>query len=72
MRLALQSNIQTTYDQLHNGCGIVPEMVAPNVVTSGTVVLGNVCFAVRASDLDSLVLFDNQSLDTDRLYFALK
>jgi hypothetical protein len=31
-----------------------------------------VCFTVRASDLDSLLLFDNQTADNDRLYFALK
>src|SRR5258708_3415495 len=35
MRLALISDIQTAYDQLHNGCGIVPDMVPPNLVTPG-------------------------------------
>src|SRR6202022_157049 len=70
MRLALVSGIQTTYDQLHNGCGIVPDMVPPNLVTPGGGVRGNICFTVRASDLDSLVLFDNQPNDTDKLYFA--
>jgi hypothetical protein len=72
MRLALQSGTNTTYDQLRNGCGIVPDMVPPNLVTSGGSLRGNVCFTVRASDIDSLVLFDNQSADNDRLYFALK
>jgi hypothetical protein len=73
MRLALVSDAaQSTYDQLHNGCGVVPDMVPPNLVTPGGEVRGNVCFTVRASDIDSLVLFDNQSLDTDRLYFALR
>jgi hypothetical protein len=71
MRLALVSGIQTTYDQLHNGCGVVPDMVPPNLVTPGGEVRGNVCFTVRASDIGALVLFDNQSLDIDRLYFAL-
>jgi hypothetical protein len=72
MRLALVSGIQTTYDQLHNGCGVVPDMVPPNLVTPGGDVRGNVCFTVRVSDLDSVVLFDNQSSDSDRLYFALR
>jgi hypothetical protein len=36
------------------------------------VVRGTVCFMVGASDIDSLVLFDNQSLETDKLYFLLK
>ena len=73
MRLALLSeSTQTTYDQLHNGCGVVPDMVPPNLVTPGGEVRGNVCFTVRASDTDALVLFDNQSNDNDRLYFALR
>jgi hypothetical protein len=72
MRLALLSGIQTTYDQLHNSCGTVPDMVPPNLMTPGGSVRGNVCFTVRASDIGSLTLFDNQSTDADRLYFALK
>ncbi|HEV7663473.1 MAG TPA: hypothetical protein VGQ62_08065 [Chloroflexota bacterium] len=72
MRLALQSGVNTTYDQLHNGCGIVPDMVPPNLVTSGGSLRGNVCFTVRASDVDSLVLFDNQTADNDHVYFLLK
>lgn len=72
MRLALLSGVQTTYDQLHNSCGTVPDMVPPNLVTPGGSVRGNVCFTVRASDIDSLVLFDNQGTNSDRLYFALK
>jgi hypothetical protein len=72
MRLALLSGIQTTYNQLNNSCGIVPDTVPPNLVTSGGVTRGNVCFTVRASDVNSLLLFDNQSLECDRTYFALK
>jgi hypothetical protein len=72
MRLALVTGSQTMYDQLHNGCGVVPEMVPANLVTPGGEVRGNVCFTVRASDSDTLVLFDNQSNDNDRLYFALR
>jgi hypothetical protein len=71
MRLALLSGIQTTYNQLNNSCGIVPDTVPPNLVTSGGVTRGNVCFTVRASDINSLLLFDNQSLEGDRAYFAL-
>jgi len=47
-------------------------MVPPNLVTPGGEVRGNVCFTVRVSDIDSLVLFDNQSSDNDRLYFSLR
>jgi hypothetical protein len=73
MRLALLSGVQTTYEQLHNNCGIVPDMVPPNLVTAGGSLRGNVCFTVRSSEIDSLVLFDNQSpLDQDKLYFSLR
>jgi hypothetical protein len=72
MRVALVIGSGTSYDQLHNGCGVVPEMVPANLVTSGGVVRGNVCFTVRTSDIDSLVLVDSQSVDKDRVYFALK
>ena len=72
VRLALLSGLQTTYDQLHNNCGIIPDSVPPNLVTPGGSVRGNVCFTVRASDIDSLLLFDNQSSDNDRHFFSLK
>jgi hypothetical protein len=71
MRLVLIGPVQTTYDQLHNGCGVVPDMVPPNLVTPGGEVSGNVCFTVRVADVDGLLLVDNQPSDTDRLYFAL-
>ena len=42
-------------------------------VTAGGLVRVNVCFTVRAADLDSgLLLFDNQSRENDRVYFALR
>jgi hypothetical protein len=72
MRLALASATDTRYDQRRNGCGAVPEMVPANLVTSGGVVRGNVCFTVRASDIDSLVMFDSQSADDERPYFAVQ
>jgi hypothetical protein len=72
MRLVLGSGIQASYDQLHNGCGVVPEMVPSNLVTAGGVVRGNVCFTVRASDSDALVLIDNQPLDHEKVFFALR
>jgi hypothetical protein len=72
MRLALLSGLQTTYNQINNSCGTVPDMIPPNLMTPGGSTRGNVCFTVRASDVDSLVLFDNQSIVADRLYFALK
>ncbi|MGI9148676.1 MAG: hypothetical protein ACR2IK_19370 [Chloroflexota bacterium] len=72
MRLALLSGVQTTYDQLHNSCGTIPDMLPPNLVTTGSGVRGNLCFTVRASDIGTLIMFDNQSTEADRVYFSLK
>ena len=73
VRLALLStSTQLVYDQIHNSCGIIPDALPPNVVTTGATIVGNICFTVRASDIGSLIAFDNQSNESDRLYFALQ
>lgn len=72
MRLVLLSGSGTTYDQLHNGCGVLPDIVPPNLVTAGGSVRGNICFSVRPAEIDSLVMVDNQTADNDRVYFSLK
>jgi hypothetical protein len=63
---------QARYEQISNNCGFIPSAISPNVVTPGTVVVGNVCFAVPAADIGSLMLVDNQSSPADRVYFALQ
>lgn len=73
VRVALLSTLtHQTYDEILNSCGIVPDMVPPNVVTQGTTVRGNVCFVVRAADIGSLLAYDNQPNESDRVYFALQ
>jgi hypothetical protein len=73
VRLALLSSVtQLVYDQINNTCGVIPDSLPPNVVTSGNTVRGNICFQVRASDIGSLVAFDNQPADSDKVYFALQ
>ena len=73
LRLALISNSTgAVYDQLHNNCGAIPNPIVPNLETAGGSDDGVICFTVRASDIGSLVLYDNQSTsDADRQYFAL-
>ena len=73
VRLALLSTAtQFIYDQIHNSCGIIPDSLPPNVTTTGNAVRGNVCYMVRASDIGSLIAFDNQTNEADRVYFALQ
>jgi len=71
-RLVLVSTASgTRYDQITNNCGVIPDAPGAAVLTAGGVVRGNVCFTVRASDVDSLVLFDSQSSPNQQLYFSL-
>jgi hypothetical protein len=63
---------QARYDQMNNNCGPIPSAISPNVVQPGTVVIGNVCFSVPATDIGSLMLVDNQPSLADRVYFALQ
>jgi hypothetical protein len=72
VRLALIGATGNTYNQIYNSCGVIPSALPPTVVTSGNTVRGNICFTVRASDVGTLVLFDNQSSEADRVYFALQ
>jgi hypothetical protein len=63
---------QTSYDQLGASCGLVPGGVPTNLLTSGGVVRGNICFAIRTSDIPGTLLVDRQAADNDRRYFALE
>jgi hypothetical protein len=71
-RLALRSTTGEIYEQIHDACGIVPDMPPPNLVGSGGVTRGNVCFTVRAIDVDALVLFDTLASPAERQYLALR
>jgi hypothetical protein len=68
----LNPRTQARYDLVASNCGAVPGAISPNVVTPGTVVLGNVCFTVPAVDVDSMLLVDNQPSEPARVYFALQ
>jgi hypothetical protein len=72
LRLALVGPNGVMYDQLHNSCGTLPDSVPPNLLTPGGVTRGNVCFVVRASDIPSLVLVDNETTQNDRQYFSVR
>lgn len=57
------------------GCGVVPDPFQYTDVFEGGTVVGNICFAVQSSDIDSLVMFgeDFVTFDRDiRVWFALR
>jgi len=73
VRLSLYSTATgQTYDQMSNNCGVIPDPLNPIVVTQGNSTRGNVCFVVRASDVNSLIAYVNQQNIGDRVYFALQ
>jgi hypothetical protein len=61
----------TTYDPAANSCGQIPDALPGTGVAPAGVVRGNVCFAVRSTDVPSLVLYDSTQPASTRLYFAL-
>ena len=65
----------TSYSSGSNGCGVVPKSMldVPEVFEGGTIE-GNICFAVRAEDVDTLVLYLSPliSLGNDDVFFALR
>jgi hypothetical protein len=68
----LNPRTMNRYDQVASNCGALPGAISPNVVTPGTVVIGNVCFTVPAADVGSLLLVDTQPSQPDRVFFALQ
>jgi hypothetical protein len=72
IRFGLLGKSGQAYDQLKNGCGLVPDAVPPTLIAPGTGIAGNVCFSVPSSDVDGLLLYDNQAGDANRVYFALR
>jgi hypothetical protein len=61
----------TSYDQIKNSCGLIPDEVQPTVVANGGVVRGNVCFSVRKSEANQLAVFDTLTPEASRTYVAL-
>jgi hypothetical protein len=72
VRFGLIGKSGQSYDQLKNGCGLIPDSLPPTLIAPGTGIAGNVCFSVPSGDVDGLLLFDNQAGDADRVYFALR
>jgi hypothetical protein len=70
LRLAV-AGPNTTYDQVRNSCGLIPDEVPATLAASGGVARGNVCFAVRKSDANSLAVYDSLAPEASRTYVAL-
>lgn len=63
------------YEQFRDRCGVFPEMFPATDVFTGGVVEGNLCWAVKTSDVDSLVMYSEDffTFDPDnQVWFALR
>ncbi len=72
IRFGLVGKSGQQYDQLKNSCGLIPDSLPPTLIAPGAGIAGNVCFSVPSGDVDGLLLFDSQSNEADRTYFALR
>lgn len=75
IRLRAVGAAAVTYTTFDNRCGVYPDRLPGVEVFTGGTITGNVCWQIRASDADSLVLYDNAGFGTlntsGRVYFAL-
>jgi hypothetical protein len=59
------------YRTFDDSCGVIPDPITDAEVFPGGTIEGNVCWQIRSSDADSLVMFDDPFLAERRLFFAL-
>ncbi len=63
------------YKTFDPGCGVIPDPVPSTEVFTGGRIEGNVCWSVRSSDVDSLVMFAEDYVTFDQeiqVWFALR
>jgi hypothetical protein len=75
LRAVGASNVAYTTFDSHN-CGVLPDpnldLDDPQVFTGGTVSGNGACWAVRSSDVSSLVMFSSPFLVNKEVFFALR
>lgn len=67
-RLRAVGRAAVSYSTFADTCGVIPDEIPSATVFPGGTVEGNVCWSVRTSDVDSLVMYD----DTSRKFFSLR
>jgi hemolysin type calcium-binding protein len=60
VRFGLLGESGAEYLARRNPCGIVPDKLPATEVLSGDTITGNICWQVRSSDVDALLLFDDK------------
>ena len=73
-RLRAVGESSVEYSQFSESCGTIPdEFDSYRDVFDGGELSGNICFSVKASDVGTLVLYDDGEafLDSERIFYAL-
>jgi hypothetical protein len=61
------------YSTFSDSCGVIPNELDDPEVFPGGVISGNVCWQVRSTDADSLIMFEDSFLSSsERIYMALE
>lgn len=63
-----------SYSTFDNPCGVIPNEIADAETFTGGTITGNLCWAIRSSDADSLVMYDTGagfSTPAKRIYLSL-
>lgn len=67
-RLRAVGTSAVSYSTFEDSCGVIPDEVTSATVFPGGTIEGNVCWSVRSSDVESLVMYD----DTSKKFFRLR
>ena len=72
-RLRAVGGAALEYTSFDDSCGVIPDEFTDNDAFTGGTLEGNVCWSVRSSDANSLVMYDIGEFlaDADSIYFSL-
>lgn len=71
-RLRAVGAAAVSYSTFENSCGVIPDEISDADVFPGGTIEGNVCWAIRSSDADSLVMYDKPLLANTQTFIALR
>jgi hypothetical protein len=60
-RLRATGDAGESYSTFENGCRVIPDEITDVEVPAGATIGGNVCWSIRSSDVNSLLMYDSPS-----------
>jgi hypothetical protein len=73
-RMRAVGSAALSYSTFQDSCGVIPDPISSADVFTGGTIAGNLCWAVRTSDVGSLVMYDDPFLgnSASQKFFALR